>query len=86
MSAAIKNSLNKLTSSLVKLEKAIDAKQAVLTAPAKKGKTPQDDLFSAMTAPQSNPSNLNPHNVRMLATRLDNAINQVEAILKEGRG
>lgn len=91
MSAAIKNSLNKLTSSLVKLEKAIDAKQAVLNAPApavakKAGKTPQDDLFSAMTAPQSNPSNLNPQNVRMLATRLDNAINQVEAILKEGRG
>ena len=88
MSAAIKNSLNKLTSSLVKLEKAIDAKQAVLAAPApsKKGRTPQDDLFSALTAPQANPSNLNPQNVRMLATRLDHAINQVEAILKEGRG
>jgi hypothetical protein len=90
VSTAIKNSLNKLTSSLVKLEKAIDAKQSVLTAPAqaakKTGKTPQDDLFSAMTAGQSNPSNINPQNVRMLATRLDNAINQVEAILKEGHG
>ena len=89
MSAAIKNSLNKLTSSLVKLEKAIDAKQAVLNAPApakKGGRTPQDDLFTAMTAPQGNPSNLNPQNVRMLATRLDTAIQQVEQILKEGRG
>lgn len=90
MSAAIKNSLNKLTSSLVKLEKAIDAKQAVMSAPATQAKkaagTPQNDLFSTMTAGQANPSNLNPQNVRMLATRLDNAINQVEAILKEGRG
>ena len=88
MSAAIKNSLNKLTSSLVKLEKAIDSKQAVLAAPAAKkaGKTPQDDLFSAMTAGQANPSNINPQNVRMLATRLDTAIQQVEQILKEGRG
>jgi hypothetical protein len=84
VSAAIKNSLNKLTSSLVKLEKAIDAKQS---APARKqaGTAPQNDLFSAMTASQ-NPSNLNPQNVRMLATRLDNAIEQVEQILKEGRG
>lgn len=89
MSSAIKNSLNKLTSSLVKLEKAIDAKQAVLSAPVqakKAASSAQNDLFSAMTAGQANPSNLNPQNVRMLATRLDNAINQVEAILKEGRG
>lgn len=90
MSAAIKNSLNKLTSSLVKLEKAIDAKQAVLKTPPaaaalKKANTAQSDLFGALTASQ-NPSNLNPHNVRMLATRLDNAIQQVEEILKEGRG
>ena len=86
MSAAIKNSLNKLTSSLVKLEKAIDSKQAVLKAPAqKKAGSAQNDLFSAVTSSQS-PSNLNPQNVRMLATRLDNAILQVEQILKEGRG
>ena len=90
MSAAIKNSLNKLTSSLVKLEKAIDAKVASpttqQTAAKKASAAAQNDLFSAMTAGQANPSNLNPQNVRMLATRLDNAINQVEAILKEGRG
>lgn len=88
MSAAIKNSLNKLTSSLVKLEKAIDSKQSALKAPpalAKRGNTAQTDLFGAMTSSQ-NPSTLNPQNVRMLATRLDNAINQVEQILKEGRG
>jgi hypothetical protein len=88
VSAAIKNSLNKLTSSLVKLEKAIDSKQAVLKTPpaaAKKGNTSQSDLFGTLTASQS-PSNLNPQNVRMLATRLDTAIQQVEEILKEGRG
>lgn len=91
MSTAIKTSLNKLTSSLVKLEKAIESKQSVLTAPAassKKGApADQNDLFGAMTAQQqASTSNINPQNVRMLATRLDNAINQVEKILKEGRG
>ncbi len=86
MSAAIKNSLNKLTSSLVKLEKVIETKQSALKAPVagKKAGAGQSDLFGAMTASQS-PSNLNPQNVRMLATRLDNAIEQVEQILKEGR-
>ena len=68
------------------LGSAIDAKQSTLKAPpARKAGSAQNDLFSAMTAPQGNPSNLNPQNVRMLATRLDNAINQVEQILKEGR-
>lgn len=92
MSAAIKTSLNKLTSSLVKLEKAIESKQSVLSAPAapsKKGAAAagQNDLFGTMTAQQqASTSNINPQNVRMLATRLDNAINQVEQILKEGRG
>ena len=61
-----------------KLEQAIEAKKV---AP-KKGAT--GDLFGAMTAgPQT--QTINPNNVRMLATRLDNAINQVEQILKEGR-
>lgn len=79
MSAAIKTSLNKLNNAVYKLEQAIETKKA---APKKA----QSDLFSAMTAtPQTAPT-LNPNNVRMLATRLDNAINQVEAILKEGRG
>lgn len=91
MSAAIKTSLNKLTSSLVKLEKVIESKQSALAAPAaapKKGAASgQNDLFGAMTAQQqASSSNINPQNVRMLATRLDNAINQVEEILKEGRG
>lgn len=90
MSAAIKTSLNKLTSSLVKLEKVIESKQSALKAPpasAKKGAAGQSDLFGMMTAQQqSSTSNINPQNVRMLATRLDNAINQVEQILKEGRG
>jgi hypothetical protein len=38
-----------------------------------------------MTSNQS-PTNMNPMNVRMLAQRLDTAIEQVETILKEGRG
>lgn len=90
MSAAIKTSLNKLTSSLVKLEKAIDAKQSALKAPAataaKRALADQNDLFGALSAQQGSASNINPHNVRMLASRLDNAINQVEQILREGRG
>ena len=80
MSAAIKTSLNKLNNAVHKLEVAIEAKK---TAP-KKG-APVGDLFGAMTAAPSQQT-INPNNVRMLATRLDNAINQVEQILKEGRG
>ncbi len=88
MSAAIKNSLNKLASAVVKLEKAIETKQATpaSAAAAKKKAADQNDLFGALTAGQDKPSNFNAVNVKMLATRLDHAINQVETILKEGRG
>ena len=79
MSAAIKTSLNKLNNAVHKLEQAIETKKA---AP-KKG-VPTGDLFGAMTSGPQNQT-INPNNVRMLATRLDNAINQVEQILKEGR-
>ena len=82
MSASIQNSIHKLASAVVKLEKAIEIKQA---APAKKAAAPQNDLFSAASAPQNSSSTLNANNVRMLATRLDTAIQQVETILKEGR-
>ena len=74
MSAAIRTSLNKLNSAVVKLEGAIEAKKA---APKKAG---QPDLFN----PQQT-GNINPMNVRMLASRLDKAIDQVESILKEAR-
>ena len=79
MSAAIRTSLNKLNNAVHKLESAIETRKA---AP-KKGGAGQNDLFSA--AQPSNP-NMNPMNVRMLAKRLDTAIEQVETILKEGRG
>ncbi len=88
MSATIKKSIDKLASAVVKLEKAIETKKALPTpvaSAAKKSNVPQTDLFGAITAGQ-NASNFNPVNVRMLATRLDHAINQVETILKEGRG
>ncbi len=87
MSAAIRTSLNKLNNAVHKLESAIETrKAAAAAAPAKKGAPAgQNDLFSAMTAGQS-PTNMNPMNVRMLAQRLDTAIEQVETILKEGRG
>lgn len=91
MSATIKKSIDKLASAVVKLEKAIETKKKTASAaplphpvPQKKN-APQTDLFGAITAGQ-NASNFNPVNVRMLATRLDHAINQVESILKEGRG
>ncbi len=85
MSAAIRTSLNKLNAAVEHLERAVETKK---NAPApKKGNQSQADLFGAMTAGQQPASNnFNPVNVRMLATRLDNAINQVEEILKEGRG
>ncbi len=86
MSAAIRTSLNRLHSAVQKLEGAIEAKKAA-AATAKKGNSNQSDLFGAMTAgQQGTTSNANALNVRMLATRLDTAINQVEQILKEGRG
>lgn len=90
MSAAIRTSLNRLHSAVQKLEGAVETKKASLAAAhgaAKKGNPNQNDLFGAMTAGQpSATSNANALNVRMLATRLDNAIEQVEQILKEGRG
>ncbi len=79
MSAAIRSSLNKLNSAVQKLETAIETKKA---APKKAaGNASQNDLFAAPAGPA-----MNPMNVRMLAKRLDSAINQVETILKEGRG
>lgn len=80
MSAAIKSSLHKLNNAVYKLESALESKKLATKKPATAS---QNDLFSAG---QQNPSNFNAVNVRMLATRLDTAINQVEQILKEGRG
>ncbi len=77
MSAAIRTSLNKLNNAVHKLESAIETRKA---AP-KKGVAGQNDLFS-----QQAQAGVNPMNVRMLAKRLDTAIEQVETILKEGRG
>lgn len=87
MSAAIRTSLNKLNNAVHKLESAIETRKAAAAAAPKKavGSAGQNDLFSAMTASQQ-PTNMNPMNVRMLAKRLDSAIEQVETILKEGRG
>ncbi len=77
MSAAIRTSLNKLNNAVQKLESAIETRKA---AP-KKTVAGQNDLFSQQTQ-----AGVNPMNVRMLAKRLDTAIEQVETILKEGRG
>lgn len=79
MSAAIKSSLNKLNNAVYKLESALETKKASIK---KQPAASQNDLFSAAAPAQ----NLNASNVRMLASRLDNAILQVEQILKEGRG
>lgn len=85
MSAGIKASLQKLNSAVSKLEGSLAQVQASKKAiPAKPAGQSQADLFSTMTAGK-NPSNVNSLNVRMLANRLDNAIQQVEQILKEGR-
>jgi hypothetical protein len=82
VSAAIKASLHKLNSAVSKLEGSLVQVQAKQKAvPAKPAGQPQADLFSA----SAGPSNMNSLNVRMLANRLDTAINQVEQILKEGR-
>ena len=85
MSATIRTSLNKLNNAVHKLESAIETRKAAAAAAPKKTAAGQNDLFSAVTASQQ-PTNMNPMNVRMLAKRLDNAIEQVETILKEGRG
>lgn len=86
MSAAIRTSLNKLHSAVQKLEGAVEAKKTSLAA-QRKGNANHPDLFGAVTAgQQGNSSNANAVNVRMIASRLDMAINQVEQILKEGRG
>ena len=80
MSAAIRKSLNTLNKAVEKLEGAIESKKAASATGKKSGQTSgTPDLFSS-----TQPS-MNPMNVRMLATRLDTAINQVEQILKEGR-
>lgn len=86
MSASILKSLQKLNSAVVNLEHAVETKKKVLTSAPVRKNGPQSDLFSAVTAAQGDPANLSVDNVRTLATRLDKAINQVETILKEGRG
>ncbi len=77
MSAAIRTSLNKLNKAVHSLESAIETRKAA----TKKAVAGQNDLFS-----QPAQAGVNPMNVRMLAKRLDTAIEQVETILKEGRG
>jgi len=81
VSASIRSSLNKLNAAVQKLETAIETKK---TAPRKSASAPQNDLFAAVPDSPAGPA-LNPANVRMLANRLDNAIAQVETILKEGK-
>lgn len=83
MSAAIRSSLGKLNNAVQKLESALESKKA---APRKSAASaPQNDLFAAVPDSPAGPPALNPANVKMLAKRLDNAIQQVETILKEGR-
>ena len=82
MSAAIRTSLNKLNKAVHSLESAIETRKAAAKKPATT--TGQNDLFGAAGAAAQ--PNMNPMNVRMLAKRLDTAIEQVETILKEGRG
>lgn len=85
MSAAIRTSLNRLHSAVQKLEGAVETKKTAMAAARKGTSAGQSDLFAA-AAPAQPEGGLNAANVRMLATRLDTAINQVEQILKEGRG
>ena len=87
MSNAIQASLQKLNNAVQNLESAvvsIDARKAAKPAKASVG-AGQEDLFSAGGSGKA-AGNANNLNVRQLAGRLDAAINQVEKILKEGRG
>ncbi len=90
MSASILKSLQKLNSAVEHLEGAVQAQAGRMAVANRreiqKAQSTQNDLFSQVAASQAAPSNFNAVNVRMLATRLDTAINQVEQILKEGRG
>ena len=81
MSATIYNSLKNLNYAVQKLESALENKKASMAAAQRKAAASQSDLFSAPAT-----ANAGPINVRMLATRLDTAIDQVEQILKGGRG
>lgn len=81
MSATIYTSLKNLNHAVQKLESALENKKASMAAAQRKAITCQSDLFSAPAG-----ANAGPINVRMLATRLDTAIDQVEKILKGGRG
>lgn len=83
MSVKIKTSLNRLNESVYKLEDALATKtQQIKSSSVQRAGagTPQSDLFAS---PSGTGGALN---VRLLATRLDSAIAQVETILKEGRG
>ena len=84
VSASILKSLQKLNSAVEHLESSVQAqagRMAVANRREQKQATPQNDLFSQ----SASSSTINAANVRMIATRLDTAINQVEQILKEGR-
>ncbi len=83
MSAAIRKSLSKLNNAVEKLEGAIESKKHSPSMKKQGQGSATADLFTS--AVPSAPS-MNPNHVRMLASRLDTAINKVEQILKEGRG
>lgn len=82
MSAAIQSSLNRLNNAVQKLESAVEIKKS---APKRVAAVPQNDLFASVVPDSPAGPAMNASNVRMLAKRLDNAIAQVETILKEGK-
>lgn len=83
MSAAIQSSLQKLNASVQHLERSVVSVQTKARAKPR-AVSSQDDLFAAASNPA--PAQMSGVNVRQLAARLDTAIEQVETILKEGRG
>jgi len=81
VSAAIKESLQRLNQAVGHLEKSVAVAASKVNKKGAKSAAP--DLFAV--AESKTPSNINAMNVKHLASRLDTAINKVEQILKEGR-
>lgn len=84
MSAAIKNSLSNLNRALDRLDNALQHHEA-------RQKEQQQELFEARSAlndnngaPASGFSGINDRNAEQFAMRLDNAIDTVERLLREG--
>ncbi len=81
MTAAIQTSLTQLGRAVENLETSVSVAEVNIDATVKAAKSSQHELFSAPSKATSNSNGIDP---KILAGRLDSAIEKVEQILRQG--